>query len=133
LQNEPARPPSLTEAIRSAAVSGNRLADTVMAAHSFAVNLRAGGPSPSQVDVILAVKALELLRTRLAGILKLGGPVNDRGQDTHGPAEEVTRVQAMTCLQDLDWFQSPANEADLLEAHRAILQASSVLVVLLKQ
>ena len=101
-----------------------------MAAHRYAANLRAAGPSPGQVDVILAVKALELLRTRLGGIITLGGPMANRDQDTSGPAEDVARVQAMACLQDLDWFQSPANEADLLEAHRAILQASSVLVML---
>ena len=132
-QDEAARPPALIDAVRSAAIAGNRLADTVLAAHSFAANLKAGGPSLGQVDVILAVKALELLRTRLAGIIELGGPMLNKGQDTLGTAEEVARTQAVACLRDLEWFQSPANEADLLEAHRTLLQASSVLVMLLER
>jgi hypothetical protein len=125
---------TLGDAVRGAAISGHRVADTLLTAHRFATAISNAGPAPSQVAVIMAVKALQLLRSRLLAIVRLGSPhFADRGLGTDVTPDEAVQVQAMSCLRDLDWFQSRANDEDLLELHRLVLHASTVLAMLLKQ
>ena len=120
--------------MRAAALSGHRVADTLLTAHRFATALTSDGSAPSQVAVIMAMQALQLLRSRLLAIVRLSsshGP--DRGLGDDATPDEAVQMQAMSCLRDLDWFQSSANDDDLLELHRLVLHASTVLAMLSKQ